>query len=219
MHDEAGEEVWGAEIDVYGDLRNLRGERRAVPFRWPGQYEDSETGLYYNRFRYYDWRAGQYASSDPLGPPSNTYRYVSDALRVSDPLGLVEWVDPRTVNFSQAYVTGETEAYERAMRDGSWDWDRTSKKGNKVAVLTVAEVDGQLVSFDNRRLLAAQNAELSRVPVQRVNLDDIKPGTNTTWRKSLEKRLNSRPKGSGLPRVQLPPSGTSQKPTVVKACK
>jgi hypothetical protein len=131
-----------------------------------------------------------------------------------DPFGLIEWVDPSTINYSQAYVTSETRGFEQAMRDGSWDWMRTSKSGNNVAVLTVAEVDGQLVSFDNRRLLAAQNAELKQVAVQRVNLSDIKPGTTITWQESLNRRLNSSPKGSGLPKVPLPNQGTPEKPEV-----
>jgi RHS family protein len=37
------------------------------PFRYQGQYEDSETGLYYNRFRYYDPSTGAYISQDPIG--------------------------------------------------------------------------------------------------------------------------------------------------------
>ena len=216
MYDAAGAEVWSATIDAYGDLRNVTGTRSACPFRWPGQYEDAETGLYYNRFRYYDPVAGGYASLDPLAPCARLFSYVTDPLRCSDPLGLIEWVDPSKINYSQAYVTGETQAYEQAMRDRTWDWTRTSKSGNNVAVLTVAEVDGQLVSFDNRRLLAAQNAELKQVGVQRVNLSDIKPGTTITWQESLNRRLNSSPKGSGLPKVQLPKEGTPEKPTVVK---
>jgi RHS repeat-associated protein len=216
MHDASGREVWAASIDAFGGLRNLRGDRQACPFRWPGQYEDVETGLYYNRFRYYSPEVGTYISQDPLGPVSRSAAYVSDPLKSSDPFGLIEWVDPSTVNYSQAYVTGETQAYEQAMRGNTWDWGRTSAKGNNVAVLTVAEVEGQLVSFDNRRLLAAQNAELKQVAVQRVDLNDIKPGTNITWRESLNKRLNSSPKGSGLPKVQLPPQGTREKPKVVK---
>jgi len=51
MFDEQGHEVWGADIDTYVDLRNVRGQRDACPFRWPGQYEDEETGLCYNRWR------------------------------------------------------------------------------------------------------------------------------------------------------------------------
>jgi hypothetical protein len=155
-------------------------------------------------------------SSDPLDAAGNPTKYVRDPLSAGDPLGLLEWADPSTINYSQAYVTGETQAYEQAMRDGTWDWNRTSRSGNNVAVLTVAEVDGQLVSFDNRRLLAAQNAEIKQVAIRRVNLSDIKPGTTITWQESLTRRLNSSPAGSGLPKVQLPANGTSEKPTVVE---
>ncbi len=90
MFDARGAEVWGADIDAYGDLRNVRGERQACPFRWPGQYEDEETGLYYNRFRYYDASAGQYTRQDPIqltGGP-RYYAYVPDPLHWFDALGL-----------------------------------------------------------------------------------------------------------------------------------
>jgi RHS repeat-associated protein len=90
MFDGAGREVWGAEIDVYGDLRNQRGEREACPFRWPGQYEDGETGLYYNRWRYFEAAALSFLSIDPIklqGGP-NLYGYVLDPLLWIDPLGL-----------------------------------------------------------------------------------------------------------------------------------
>ncbi|WP_436616733.1 RHS repeat-associated core domain-containing protein [Sorangium sp. So ce1024] len=35
--------------------------------RFPGQYEDAETGLYYNRYRYYDPADGMFVSPEPLG--------------------------------------------------------------------------------------------------------------------------------------------------------
>ena len=38
-----------------------------IPFKYQGQYEDIETGLYYNRFRYYDSCTGNYISQDPIG--------------------------------------------------------------------------------------------------------------------------------------------------------
>lgn len=54
MYDAHGERLWAAELDIYGDIRGiyLRGKRADCPFRYPGQYEDVETGLYYNRFQY-----------------------------------------------------------------------------------------------------------------------------------------------------------------------
>ena len=54
--------VLGADYDIYGNLLNLKGNRGFVPFRQLGLYEDEETGLYYNRFRYYDPNMGGYIS-------------------------------------------------------------------------------------------------------------------------------------------------------------
>jgi len=93
MFDGDGREVWGADVDAYGDLRNLRGDRAACPFRWPGQYEDEETGLYYNRWRYYDVHAGCYATFDPIGLKGGSAlrAYVADPLSWVDPCGLEPW--------------------------------------------------------------------------------------------------------------------------------
>lgn len=90
IFDKTGEHVWSANITVWGELRNLRGEKSFCPFRFPGQYEDSETGLYYNRFRYFDPEAGQYVSQDPIGLHGGPalYAYVSNPTIWLDPLGL-----------------------------------------------------------------------------------------------------------------------------------
>jgi RHS repeat-associated protein len=67
LHGGGDTPVWTAELDSYGRVRRREGEGTACPFRFQGQYEDQETGLYYNRFRYYDPEAGQYISPDPIG--------------------------------------------------------------------------------------------------------------------------------------------------------
>ena len=56
-----------------------------------GQYEDAETELYYNRFRYYDPNIGNYISQDPIGLAGNNptmYGYVRDINTEFDLLGL-----------------------------------------------------------------------------------------------------------------------------------
>jgi RHS repeat-associated protein len=53
-------------LDIYGKVRTFAGRSLSdCPFRYQGQYEDSETGLYYNRLRYYSPEEGIYLSQDP----------------------------------------------------------------------------------------------------------------------------------------------------------
>ena len=90
-YDDKGNVVWQADYDIYGNLRNLHGSRRFIPFRQLGQYEDEETGQYYNRFRYYDPNTGTYISQDPIGLAGNNptlYGYVGDCNKWFDLFGL-----------------------------------------------------------------------------------------------------------------------------------
>lgn len=90
LYNADGKVVWNAELDAYGDVQNLVGERTDCPFRYQGQYEDRETGLYYNRFRYYLAEEGMYISQDPIGLDGGikTYGYVHDPNTWVDILGL-----------------------------------------------------------------------------------------------------------------------------------
>ena len=90
-YDDNGNIVWQVDYDIYGNLRNLHGCRQFIPFRQLGQYEDEETGLYYNWFRYYDPRIGNYISQDPIrlmGNNPTQYGYVEDSNNRADILGL-----------------------------------------------------------------------------------------------------------------------------------
>ncbi|MDN3693344.1 RHS repeat-associated core domain-containing protein [Chryseobacterium tructae] len=80
--------VWERELDVYGSLR--KGNNEFVPFLYQGQYVDAETGLAYNRFRYYDNEAGNYISEDPIGLNGGLrlYGYVLDSNVRLDIFGL-----------------------------------------------------------------------------------------------------------------------------------
>ena len=66
-------------------------ENFRCPFKYQGQYYDSEVELCYNRFRYYHPETGRYISEDPIeflsGEP-NFFAYVSDTNAWVDLLGL-----------------------------------------------------------------------------------------------------------------------------------
>ncbi|WP_081411184.1 RHS repeat domain-containing protein [Tenacibaculum ovolyticum] len=87
--DEKGNKVWERELDIYGNVR--KGDNHFIPFLYQGQYYDEETGLAYNRFRYYNPETGGYISQDPIGLLSgepNFYAYAPDVNSWIDPFGL-----------------------------------------------------------------------------------------------------------------------------------
>ncbi|EPI5310773.1 TPA: RHS repeat-associated core domain-containing protein [Proteus mirabilis] len=90
---------WAGRLNTWGQMQFWRYcEGKAendpnyteCPFRFAGQYEDEESGLYYNRFRYYDRETGQYLSPDPIGLLGglNPYGYVHCPTGWVDPFGL-----------------------------------------------------------------------------------------------------------------------------------
>ncbi|WP_217709462.1 RHS repeat-associated core domain-containing protein [Burkholderia cepacia] len=97
LTDEHSEIVWSAEYRAWGAVkevvRKASGGRVEVrnPIRFQGQYHDHETGLHYNRYRYYDCDTGRYLSPDPLGLGGgiNVYAYAGgNPVAYYDPLGL-----------------------------------------------------------------------------------------------------------------------------------
>ncbi|MDR2914071.1 MAG: AHH domain-containing protein [Tannerella sp.] len=91
MYDDEGKKTWSAELDIYGRVRTFDGRSlKDCPFRYQGQYEDAETGLYYNRFRYYSPEMGSYISKDPIGLNGGMqlYNYVHDPNGWIDRFGL-----------------------------------------------------------------------------------------------------------------------------------
>ena len=71
-------------------MRQRKRPSAFIPFKYQGQYADEETGLYYNRFRYYDPNAGSYISQDSIGLAGgdNLYAYVPNPSSYIDIFGL-----------------------------------------------------------------------------------------------------------------------------------
>ena len=92
IEDQAGNIVWWAErVDPYGAIQVAEGSSLEYNLRWPGHYYDPESGLHYNRWRYYDPMLGRYLQSDPLGyggSPVNLYAYAANPLVQVDLFGL-----------------------------------------------------------------------------------------------------------------------------------
>jgi hypothetical protein len=127
----------------------------------------------------------------------------TDALGLTES-GDIEFLDPNDINFSQRSITEND--YSEAMRAGQWDWNRSP--------VHVMEIDGQLVSYDNRRLDAAREAGVP-VGVVRVRPDDPHPESTTgkTWAEKFQERFTDpRNRLDGRP---VPNTGLSERPTAM----
>ncbi|EFO0706404.1 TPA: rhs element protein RhsC, partial [Escherichia coli] len=86
-----GTTAWYAEYDEWGNLLNEENPHQLQQLiRLPGQQYDEESGLYYNRHRYYDPLQGRYITQDPIGLKGgwNFYQYPLNPISNIDPLGL-----------------------------------------------------------------------------------------------------------------------------------
>ncbi|SHO55717.1 RHS repeat-associated core domain-containing protein [Vibrio quintilis] len=113
MTDSGGEVVWSVDYHAYGNVARQRVAQISSPLRFQGQYYDEETGLHYNRHRYYSPDTGRFITPDPirLAGGLNNYQYVVNPTGWVDPLGLVQGTGNCSDNKKQL-VTGELEVDE-----------------------------------------------------------------------------------------------------------
>ncbi|MDE1473217.1 HNH/ENDO VII family nuclease [Xenorhabdus bovienii] len=117
LFDAEGHRVWRQPVhSLYGLRLRVLGENSQFDpgLKFAGQWLDEESGLVYNRFRYYSPVAGCYLSPDPIGLAGgeNPYGYVHNPTGWVDPLGLAGchsqkrkyWSsDPITFNGNKVY--------------------------------------------------------------------------------------------------------------------
>ncbi len=88
---EDGNTAWSGEYDEWGNQLNEENPHHLhQPYRLPGQQYDEESGLYYNRNRYYNPLLGRYITQDPIGLAGgwSLYAYPLNPVNGIDPLGL-----------------------------------------------------------------------------------------------------------------------------------
>src|SRR5690606_31324286 len=85
-----GDLVWSVTYRAYGNVVRALVQEIDNPLRFQGQYYDSETGLHYNRHRYYNPNTGRFQTPDPIGLAGglNNYQYVPNPTGWVDPLEL-----------------------------------------------------------------------------------------------------------------------------------
>ena len=139
--DASGAVTWRAAYEPFGAaaISAAGADGFNLNLRLPGQYLDEESGLHYNRHRYYDPTTGRYLTPDPLGMPDgpNSYIYVrGNPLRYVDPAGLILFAFDGT---------GNTNDEEWLSKNGSslsnvWQFRQLYEEGNRRYISGVGTV-------------------------------------------------------------------------------
>ncbi|HAU5594936.1 TPA: RHS repeat protein, partial [Citrobacter amalonaticus] len=151
--DVKGQIAWHAEFDEWGNvLREDNPHNLEQLIRLPGQQWDKETGLYYNRHRYYDPLQGRYITQDPIGLMGgwNPYTYPLNPLSKIDPLGLSAWSDAK----SGACTEGICQLFSPFIGPEKFDNQETAafealKKINGLSIVNNREYAG-MICKDNK---------------------------------------------------------------------
>ncbi|MEM7023614.1 MAG: RHS repeat-associated core domain-containing protein [Pseudomonadota bacterium] len=124
--DEKGRLVWAVEYDAFGAIRRHLAAEVECPIRSAGQYADAESGLYYNRSRYFDPATARYMGEDSAGLAggANPYAYCPNPLADVDFYGEQfirnEYYDPEA---AQAQLEQMRDIY-RNSEAAQWAYSR-----------------------------------------------------------------------------------------------
>ena len=132
-------------------------ENKLQPIKFQGQSLDVETGLHYNRFRYYDSDVGMFISTDPIGllGGSNVFQYAPN------PVG---WIDPWGLSRCNETAKDVVEETTRVRH-------YTNRKGSNGI-----EAENKIIAQDNNRVYVepAKKKALSQIDAETKY--QIKPG-------------------------------------------
>jgi len=151
-----GAVVWSAKYSSFGEASVNVSSTLINNLRFPGQYFDLETGLYYNWHRYYDGNTGRYLTEDPTGFVGgiNFFLYPSNPINYGDPFGLYSLS-------TEGLLKREAYKLKRAAEDSAY----RIKKG------FVDSKDAFLDWVRRMRDGARLRSELHQMELQRLGLD------------------------------------------------
>ncbi|MCH8531601.1 MAG: RHS repeat-associated core domain-containing protein [Saccharospirillum sp.] len=182
--------MWSSDHETYGKTRDneakLTHPVTGLPFepqlRFQGQYEDLETGLYQNRYRYYDPGVGRYISQDPIGLMGglNAYRYCPNPVEFVDPLGLSSKECDST-----SYLYRGVHSEHPALEDAKKGIVKPANPAANVSPEQHAEGGltgiSQYVSWTPDRELALQHASKSGRGGVLLSVPNGAPAPNDSW--------------------------------------
>ncbi|SFN52726.1 RHS repeat-associated core domain-containing protein [Izhakiella capsodis] len=170
MTSSEGKIVWRTGYMAWGKTRiHDRSQKNkdaspAQSLRFQGQYYDEESGLHYNRYRYYDPDTGRFISQDPLGLAGgeNSYQYAPNPTVWVDPLGLM----------NTSGVSGDSSFSQGSIGKASYEFDTKTKNltikthGAPFATQTDRLASGASLTKQIKNVINKEGGYVNRVTMQ-----------------------------------------------------
>ena len=175
LTNQQGEVVWLADYEAWGNTakvvwREEKLEQLQVsanelqPIRFQGQSFDTETGLHYNRFRYFDPDLGMFTTRDPIGllGGNNVFQYAPNPTGWIDPFGLAYVSGPR----SPIVLSGKDKPNNATQHISEWrrivcKKDVSKERNNFLGSNFVKVGPGKWRSLDGKRQFRVKNDDYS----------------------------------------------------------
>lgn len=150
----SGEVACEIERDAWGKATVAPSAKTTTPIRLQGQYEDAETGLSYNRFRYYDHETGRYISPDPMGLVGGLEPYALGANTLS-------WIDPMGLQRKRPDIASKARGWQgQGNYPGVDNWNNTVIPKGTVIVAGEPGVSGYFTTPDSVRKCGNSRSQL-----------------------------------------------------------
>ena len=143
-------------------------------YRFQGQYHDHETGLHYNRYRYYDPRVGRFISKDPISYAGglNLYAYAPNPVGWVDPLGLAPCPCLDGGSFKDMDAKRKVNEVGHHMPQNAYNKTIDVSRNNGPAVLMTTDAHAEARTFSGRgKASMRKDGEAELNARQRLALD------------------------------------------------
>ncbi len=175
----AGLVTWAATYHAWGAVREEYDPHGVCQdIRFQGQQFDAETGLHYNRFRYYDPMLGQYVTQDPMGLRGGLNKAIY-------PLNPLEWSDPLGLSPASGTVSPEKALGWWERISGIFNWRENVQEGAELKIESAKNTCMRAAEREKRYEEGRQNKVEDRAAVVRdVAAGEASAGIQLDW--SLE---------------------------------
>jgi RHS repeat-associated protein len=197
----------------------VNGYKAATSLRFAGQYEDHETGLACNGFRYYDPDTGRYLSPDPIGLLGglNAFAYVPNPFTWIDPEGLAQTKAQKAAQLIKNKAAGDAAEKQTVAELRKRGHDVQEQSGIRIckgkgglrkvdALVTLNSDEPQIGKKGQTVAVEVKSGNATRTTQQEKNDNLIAGGTGTHVGKNAPPGKKGQPvgSGSGIPTVVVP---------------